>query len=163
MTCSKIDVSLLLAISVFLIWTAVIGVAGLPSSSVAAPADSRDIFTGMADEVAAKMLASPAFQAKTGSGRKARIVIGDVTNNSDDEGIRVDDIFNEIRNQIVGAGTARLFAPGELNVDFIIAPELTSIMRPDEHGRRRRCFTLQLTLTTVSGEFVGAHSESRCS
>ena len=126
-----------------------------------ATAEVRDIFAELADEVSDKMLASPAFQEKAAGGRKARIVIGDVRNNSDDEGIRVDDIFNEIRNRIVATGTARLFAQGELNVDFIIAPELTSAIRVDNHARRK-CFTLQLTLTTIGGEYIAAHSAVRC-
>jgi hypothetical protein len=137
-------------------------VAALPVAYAApAPAAPIDIFTPMADEVAAKMLASPAFQAKTDGGRKVKIVIGDVRNNSASEGLRVDDIFNEIRNQIVNAGTTRLFAPGELNVDFIIAPELTSLTAV-ANGRRVTCYTLQLSLSTPAGEFVAAHSAKSC-
>jgi hypothetical protein len=116
----------------------------------------------VADEVAAKLLATPQFQAKTAGGRKARIVVGDVVNNSDDESVRVDDIFSEIRDQIVTAGTSRLFAPGALDVDFIISPEFQSSIAPDEKGRRRRCITLQLTLSTVSGEYVTAVNARRC-
>jgi len=144
-----------------LLVAALTAIALAPLSAAAAPA-GPDIFTQMADQVAAGVLASPAVQAKTGSGRKVRIVIGDVTNDTDNDGVRVDDLSNEIRNQIVGAGVARLFAAGAIDVDFIISPELTSTMRDDGHGRRR-CYTLNLTLSTASGEFVAATSASRCS
>ena len=119
------------------------------------------IYNELADEVSAKMLQSSAFTGATSGGKKARIVVGDVVNNSDDERIRVSDIFNEVRNQIVASGSARLFAPGELNVDFVISPELTSQWRTDKRSRLH-CLTLQLTLTTVSGEYVAAHSAERC-
>ena len=126
-----------------------------------APVDPRPVYIQLADEVTQKLLDSPAYQAKTTSGRKPRIVVGDIRNNTDDEGVRVEDIFNEIRNVLVGSGTARLFAPGELNADLIIAPELTS-SRTQQNGRYQSCTTLQLTLTTVSGEYFAAHSATRC-
>jgi hypothetical protein len=125
----------------------------------APPADPRDVFTQLADEVAGRMLNDPSFQAKASTGAKVRIVLGDVRNDSDNEGVRVSDIFNEIRDKIVQAGTARLFSPGELNVDYIISPQLTSIRSsPDKSGRRHSCFTLGLTLTTASGENKAAYS-----
>jgi hypothetical protein len=142
--------------------TAAFALTAVTAHAAPPPADTRDIYTQMADEVADKVMATPVFQAKIGGGRKAKIVIGDVTNNSDDEGIRVEDIFNEIRNQIVSSGTARLFAPGELNVDFIISPELTSRVRQDG-GRRRRCFTLNVTVSTAAGELITATNAQRCS
>jgi hypothetical protein len=131
--------------------------AAAPAPQAAPRPPPVDIFAPMADEVAGKMLASPAFQAKEDGGRKVKIVIGDVRNNSNSEDVRVDDIFNEI----VNAGTTRLFAPGELNVDFIISPELTSRVLMDR-GRPVTCFTLQLSLSTPSGEFVAAHSAKSC-
>lgn len=133
--------------------------------ATAAPKDQgppQDFFALLANDAAVQVLASPVFQARTDGGRKVKIVIGDVINNSDDEGVRVEDLFNEIRNQIVSAGTTRLFAPGELNVDFVIAPELTSSIATDAKGRRQRCFTLNLTLTKPSGEFALAQKAKRC-
>jgi hypothetical protein len=135
--------------------------AAAPAAHAAPHPPPVDIFANLADEVAGKMLASPAFQAKEDGGRKVKIVIGDVRNNSNSEDVRVDDIFNDIRNQIVNAGTTRLFAPGELSVDFIISPELTSRVLMDR-GRPVTCFTLQLSLSTPSGEFVAAHSAKSC-
>jgi hypothetical protein len=126
------------------------------------PPPMESVFDVLADEVAAKVLDAPAFQARTEGGRKVKIVIGDVINNTDQEGIRVEDIFTTIRNQIVSAGTTRLFAPGELNVDFVIAPELTSSTIADAKGRRQRCYMLNLTLTKPSGEFVLAQQAKRC-
>jgi hypothetical protein len=128
-------------------------------------ADHRDLtlegVTQLANDSATKMLASSAFQARIQGGRKARIVLGDVRNFSDNEGVRVDDVANEIRNRIVQAGTARIFAPGTLEADFVISPELSS-----EWSRagssRKHCFTLQLTLSTPVGEYVGAFSASHC-
>ncbi len=126
-----------------------------------APIDPRPPYIQLADEVTQTLLDSPAYQAKTTSGRKPRIVIGDIRNNTDDEGVRVEDIFNEIRNVLVTSGTARLFAPDELNADLIIAPDLTSV-RILQNGRYQWCTTLQLTLTTVTGEYFAAHSATRC-
>lgn len=125
------------------------------------PVDPRPTYVQLADEVTQKLLDSPAYQAKTTSGRKPRIVIGDIRNNTDDEGVRVEDIFAEIRNVLVSSGTARIFAPDELNADLIIAPDLTSA-RVVTGGRPQRCTTLQLTLTTVTGEYFAAHSATRC-
>jgi len=136
----------------------------VPIAAQAAKKESSppvDTFRELADEVSDKIIASPAFRAKAEGGRKARIVIGDVRNNSDDEQIRVEDIFNDIRNRIVAGGQARLFATGELNVDLIIAPELTSRIR-GTGGTRQHCFTLQLTLTTVDGEYIAALGAERC-
>ncbi len=148
------------SISIALVTVAFFGTSQPAVSAPAAPAE--DFFGLLAQDVAAKVLANPAFQAQAEGGRKVKIVIGDVINNSDNEGVRVEDLFNEIRNQIVSAGTTRLFAPGELNVDFVIAPELTSSIATDARGRRQRCYTLNLTLTKPSGEFALAQSAKRC-
>jgi hypothetical protein len=128
----------------------------------AAKRDNRPFFVQLAEEVTNKLLASPEYAGQMKNGRKPRIVIGDIRNNSDDEGVRVEDLFNEIRDTIVASGTARLFAAGELNTDLVIAPELTSSMAAQSGGRREHCFTLQLTITTITGEYVTAHSARRC-
>jgi hypothetical protein len=136
--------------------------ASTAARAAAPPPDPRPVFTQLADEVTTKLLESPEYQARTTSGRKPRIVVGDIRNNTDDEGVRVEDIFNEIRNVLVASGTARLFSPGELNADLIISPELTSSSQAGPRGRRQRCVVLQLTTTTVSGEYFTAHSATRC-
>jgi hypothetical protein len=133
----------------------------VPVQARDARALSLDFINALADESAGKMLTSAVFKAKLNDERKARVVIGDVRNQSDDEGARVQDISNEIRNRIVLAGTARIFAPGNLDADFIISPELSSVWNASANGRRH-CFILQLTLTTPEGEYVAAFSAQRC-
>ena len=86
-----------------------------PVAGREARALNLDTLNALADESAEKMLASTVFQAKLQGAKKARVVIGDTRNNSDDEGSRVEDISNEIRNRIVATGTARIFAPGNLD------------------------------------------------
>lgn len=115
----------------------------------------------LASESASKMLNSSVFMARAQGGRKARVVLGDVRNFSDDEGVRVDDVANEIRNRIVAAGTARIFAAGTLDADFVISPELSSAWSR-AGGARKHCYTLQLTLSTPTGEYAGAYSSSHC-
>ena len=126
-----------------------------------APVDSRPIFERLAEEVTTKLLDSPEYQARLANGRKPRVVVGDIRNNSDNEGVRVEDIFNEIRNTFIASGTARLFTEGELNADLVISPELTSSLSGSA-GRRQHCYTLQLTTSTISGEYVTAHSAKGC-
>ncbi len=125
-------------------------------------ADPRPLFVQMADEVANKMLESPQYQDLVTSGKKPRIVVGDVRNNTDDEGIRVEDLFNQIRETLIASGTARLFAEGELKADFVISPVLTNSWAAQSGGRRQHCFELQLNITTISGEYVTAPTAHRC-
>jgi len=132
-----------------------------PVAGREARALNLDTLNALADESAEKMLASTVFQAKLQGAKKARVVIGDTRNNSDDEGARVEDISNEIRNRIVATGTARIFAPGNLDADFIISPDLSSSWIAGSGGRRH-CFILQLTLTSPEGEYAAAFSAQRC-
>ncbi len=127
------------------------------ASSSDAPAD---IYSQMANEVAQKLLADPVLQSKTGLGRKARVVIGDISNDTTSYELRVEDIFNEIRNQLVSSGQVELYAPGQLDVDLIVSPQLTSRPKPDD--RHRHCYILNLTLNTPSGQFVAALDSRRC-
>ena len=88
-------------------------------------------------------------------------MLGDVRNFSDNEGARPEDIASEIRNRIVASNSARIFAPGTLDVDFILSPELSSAWAI-EKGSRKHCYTLQLTLSTPQGEYAAAFSAKRC-
>lgn len=128
-----------------------------PSAAVASSGDILDVYDQVGADVAQKLLDSPALQSKSGSG-KVRIVIGDVVNDSDNYGIRVEDIFNQIRDKLVSSGLVRLYAPGELDVDFIIAPQLTSRRKDGRH----ECYTLNLTITAPSGEYIASMSAERC-
>jgi hypothetical protein len=126
------------------------------------PTDPRPIEVQLADEVTRKMLENPEYASRVAAGRKPRIVVGAVRNDTQDTDPRVDDIFAEIRNGILASGTAQLYPPGQLDVDLIIAPVLTSTWTPDGRNRARYCMTLQLSLTRVSTEYFASHSATRC-
>jgi hypothetical protein len=145
---------------------AVFMVVPAPSSAAAprVPPEPQpvDLFKELADDVIGQTLNSDIYKSKVSAGHKLRVVVGNIDNKSDDESVRVEDMFNDMRDRLVATQTVRLFDPGELNADLIISPELTSRFQLDSRGRRRHCFILRLTLSTVEGEFATSYSSTRC-
>lgn len=113
-------------------------------------------YIAMANEVTAQLLASPRFANL--AGQEAKVVLGVPTNNSANWNLRVQDIFDTVRNTLANSGTVRVFGTGYTDVDYVLNSEFTSTRT---QGRNESTLTYTLTLTTLEGEYLGAWSAHR--
>jgi penicillin-binding protein activator len=90
--------------------------------------------------------------------KKPRIIIGRTKNTTDNENIRVIDIYDRIQEVLLNSGLVRVLDASATSFDYIIKPEITATREYGEDRAESNIFTLQLKLFTVSGELVGQWS-----
>jgi hypothetical protein len=113
-------------------------------------------YIAMANEVTEELLASPRFANI--AGQEAKLVLGVPMNNSANWNLRVQDIFDTVRNRLANSGTVRVFGTGYTDVDYVLNSEFSSTRT---QGRNESTLTYTLTLTTLEGEYLGAWSAHR--
>ncbi|RMF95272.1 MAG: hypothetical protein D6734_05885 [Candidatus Schekmanbacteria bacterium] len=110
----------------------------------------------LAEKVTNKMLSSKQVQSWGNS--KPRLVIGEIKNNTDDEGIRVIDIYDKIQETIFQSGLIRVLDRTANDFDYILKTELTSTRQYAKNNQELVYFTLQLKLFKIDGELIGQWS-----
>jgi hypothetical protein len=115
-------------------------------------------YIDMANEVTDQLLASPRFAHLAEQQTQARVVLGIPQNNSANWNLRVQDIFDTVRNRLANSGYVRVFGTGYTEAEYILSSEFTSTRT---QGRNESTLTYTLTLTTLEGEYVGAWSAHR--
>lgn len=122
---------------------------------------NTNVFAELADEVTNEMLSSQSFQRILDSSNgKPKLVIGNISNRTDDESILVGDMARRISEVVIESGQVRWFEFGTDDYDLVVAPILTSISIGE--GRRRELrLTLSLTLSDVNGEVMGRWSAEK--
>lgn len=148
---------LLVALAVFF---AAFGASAPPASAQACAALNDMEFQTMAEELFTIIFSDPAFIESTQGGRPS-VVIGDVVNNSHSYTLETDPMFNALRNVLVRSQAVRLMMRGADYPDLTLAAELTSTITRERGGVRRSAYTLNITLTTLAGEYLGAWSVQR--
>jgi len=89
---------------------------------------------------------------------KPRLIVGDLVNNTDDENIRMQDIYDIIQGQIIESGVARVLDKSSTSFDYILKTELTSTHQYAEGGKELYHLTLKMKLFKITGELVGQWS-----
>jgi len=117
-------------------------------------------FQTMAEELFTRIFTDPAFIESTSGGRPS-VVIGDLDNDSHSYRLETDVMFNALRNVIIRSQAVRLFAPGADYPDLTLAAQLTSTYIRNNGGVRDASYTLNITLTRLNGEYLGAWSVQR--
>ena len=114
-------------------------------------------YMAFAEKVTNSMLISKFVQ---GWGTKRpRLILGVVVNNTDNENIRVKDIYDRIQETILGSGLVRIVDPTATAFEYIIKPELSSTRQYGKGGKELAFFTLQLKMFKLDGELVGQWSD----
>lgn len=114
-------------------------------------------YTAFAEKVTNKMLGSRLVQ-KWGT-KKPRLILGNVVNNSDNENIRVSDIYDRIQETILGSGLVRIVDPTATAFEYIVKPGLSSTRQYGKDGKEQAFFRLQMKMFKLDGELVGQWSD----
>ena len=111
----------------------------------------------LAENVTNKMLVTPFVQ---GWGKKRpKLIVGDLANNTDDEGIRVRDIHDRIQETIFNSGLVRVVDTSATSFDYIIKSEMTSTRQFGQGNQELVIYTLQLKMFSLDGELLLQQSD----
>jgi len=114
-------------------------------------------YTAFAEKVTNKMMVSRVVQ---GWGKKRpKLVVGQMKNNTDNESIRVQDIYDRITETILSSGLVRLLDKSATSFDYVVNTEISSTRQYGEGGEELAYFKLEFKMFTVDGEMVGQWSD----
>lgn len=114
-------------------------------------------YMAFAEKVTNSMLISKFVQ--TWGAKRPRLILGGVVNNTDNENIRVKDIYDRIQETLLNSGLARIVDPTATAFEYIVKPELSSTRQYGTDGKELAFFTLQLKMFKLDGELVGQWSD----
>jgi len=114
-------------------------------------------YTAFAEKVTNKMLASRLVQ-KWGR-KRPRLVVGRMLNNTDNESIRIQDIYDRITETILASGLVRLMDKSATSFDYVVNTELSSTRQYGADGEELAYFKLEFKMFKVDGEMVGQWSD----
>lgn len=114
-------------------------------------------YTAFAEKVTNKMLIS---RLVIGWGEKRpKLVVSALRNNTDNESIRMQDVYDRITETILNSGVARLMDKSALEFDYVVRTELSSTRQYGQGGQELAFFKLEFKLFTLEGEMVGQWSD----
>lgn len=90
---------------------------------------------------------------------RPKLIVGVLHNNTDNENIRMSDLYDRISETILGSGLVRLVDESATSFDYVIRSELTSTRQYGEKRQEIVFFTLQLKMFKLDGELVGQWSD----
>jgi hypothetical protein len=114
-------------------------------------------YTAFAEVVTNKMLSSRLVQ---GWGTKRpKLIVSALLNNTDDESIRMADVYDRITETILNSGVARLVDKSATEFDYVVRSEMSSTRQHGTNGEELVFFKLEFKLFTLEGEMVGQWSD----
>ncbi len=114
-------------------------------------------YTAFAEKVTNKMLRSRLVQSW---GRKRpKLIVGKLVNNTDNESIRMQDIYDRITETILSSGLVRLMDPSATSFDYVVKTELSSTRQYGNNGEELAYYKLEFKLFKIDGEMVGQWSD----
>lgn len=114
-------------------------------------------YTAFAEVVTNKMLTSRLVG--TWAGKRPKLVLSSLRNNTDDEGIRMTDVYDRITEVVLNSGVARLMDRSAYEFDYVVKSEMSSTRQYAEGGQELVFFKLELKMFTLDGELVGQWSD----
>ena len=113
-------------------------------------------YTAFAEVVTDKMLAS---RLVIGWGdHRPKLVLAALRNNTDDESIRMTDVYDRITEVILNSGVARLMDQSAIEFDYVVKSEMSST-RQYSDKQELVFFKLEFKMFTLEGELVGQWSD----
>jgi len=113
-------------------------------------------YTELAETVTNKMLASRSVQ-KWGN-RRPRLILAKLKNNTDNESIRMQDIYDRITETLLNSGVLRLVDTSATNFEYVVRSELSSNRQYGSDGQQLVGYKLEFKLMTIDGEMKGQWS-----
>ncbi len=114
-------------------------------------------YVALAGTVTNKMLVHELVQ--NWGDKRPRVITEPPVNNTDDEGIRMEDLHDRIQEILFGSGVIRVMNKSAKEFDYAIRSELTSTQQYGKGGEKLVHFTLQLKIFTADGELKGQWSD----
>ena len=90
--------------------------------------------------------------------QRPRLIVGRLVNNTDDENIRMSDLYDLIQNDILSSGLVRVVDSTATSFDYILKNQLTSTRQYGKDNAQIYHFTLQMKLFKLDGELMGQWS-----
>lgn len=113
-------------------------------------------YTELAEQVTNKMLSSRFVQSW--GKRKPRLILAKLRNNTDNENIRMADIYDRITETLLNSGKVRLVDRSATRFDYVVRSELSSNRQYGADGQELVGYKLELKMFTVDGEMKGQWS-----
>jgi hypothetical protein len=114
-------------------------------------------YLGFAENVTNKMLKSRFVQGWGDT--KPKLMVGDLVNNTDNEYIRMQDLYDRVQETIFNTGLVRIIDKSATSFDYIVKTELTSTRQYGEDGEQLAYYTMQMKMFTLDGELKGQWSD----
>lgn len=114
-------------------------------------------YTAFAEKVTNKMLSSRIVQSW--GKKRPKLIVGKLKNNTDNESIRMQDIYDRITETILGSGLVRLVDKSATSFDYVVRTELSSTRQYGGGGEELAYFKLEFKLFKIDGEMVGQWSD----
>ena len=111
----------------------------------------------LAETVTNKMLAGP--RASEWAVAQPKFIVGQTANNTDDENLRINDVYDGIQERLLNSGLVRIVGDSSTEFDYIVRPEMTSTQQTDPDGNQLKFYTLRLKLYTLGDELIGQWSD----
>lgn len=114
-------------------------------------------YTAFAEKVTNKMMASRLVNSW--GNKRPRLIVGKLQNNTDNESIRMQDIYDRITETILASGLVRLLDKSATSFDYVVRSELSSTRQYGSNGEELAYFKLEFKLFKIDGEMVGQWSD----
>lgn len=113
-------------------------------------------FRSLADTLTNKMLEDDLFAEAS---EKPRIVVGSVRNFTDDENLRIDDLYDHTEEALVHSRMVRVMSRGSADFDLVGKFELSSSRQYGEKGEQEVTYMYKVKLYDIKGEVLGHWSK----
>ncbi len=114
-------------------------------------------YTAFAEKVTNKMLRSKLVQSW--GKKRPKLVVAKLKNNTNNDSIRVQDIYDRITETILNSGLVRLMDTSATSFDYVVRIELSETKQYGGHGEELVYYKLEFKLFTIDGEMVGQWSD----
>lgn len=113
-------------------------------------------YTELSETVTNKMLSSKLVQSW--GQKKPRLILAKLRNNTDNESIRMQDIYDRITETLLNSGLVRLVDTSATSFNYVVRSELSSNRQYGSDGQELVGYKLELKMMTIDGEMKGQWS-----
>jgi PBP1b-binding outer membrane lipoprotein LpoB len=113
-------------------------------------------YTELAETVTNKMLSSRVVSSW--GNKTPRLILAQLLNNTDNENIRMADIYDRITETLLNSGVVRLVDKSATSFEYVVRSELSSNRQYGRDGQELVGYKLELKMLTIDGEMKGQWS-----
>lgn len=113
-------------------------------------------YTELAEKVTNKMLGSRFVQSWGQD--SPRLILAQLRNNTDNENLRMADVYDRMTETLLNSGTVRLMDRSAVSFDYVVKSEMSSNRQYGSDGQELVGYKLELKMFTIDGEMKGQWS-----